>query len=75
MVLVAAMGQRPTGGYLITIDGVYEHNDTLYVDVLEQSPGSGCVSAQVLTAPVFAVLVRQTEQLVAFATRTAINNC
>ena len=55
MVLVAAMGQRSTGGFSISIEGVYETGGDLYVDVLEQSPGLGCLTTQAITAPIAGV--------------------
>lgn len=55
MVIVAAMGRRSTGGYAIRIESVRAAADSLYVTVVEVSPGAGCLTTQALTAPVTAV--------------------
>ena len=75
MVLVAAMGSRPTGGYVISIEGAYTSDGALYVDVLERSPGVGCLSAQVMTFPVTAVRVRVHAGSVRFVTREESGPC
>jgi hypothetical protein len=38
MVLVAAMGSRPSGGFYIQVAGVYRQGADLYVRVREVSP-------------------------------------
>jgi hypothetical protein len=40
MIIVAALGMRPTGGYAITVDTAYERGDKLEVIVRSISPGS-----------------------------------
>ena len=69
MVLVAGMGRRPTGGYVISVEGVYTSGGELYVDVLERSPGVGCLSTQAITTPVTAVRVPAHPEPVHFLTR------
>lgn len=59
MVIVAAMGRRPTGGYAISIEDVRATEDVLYVTVVETSPGAGCMTTQALTAPVAVVTVER----------------
>ncbi len=75
MVIVAAMGSRPTGGYTISIEGVYTSGGELYVDVLERSPGLGCFSTQVITAPVTAVRLGAHAEPVHFVTRQESGPC
>jgi hypothetical protein len=74
-VVVAAMGTRTSGGYAITIEGVYEDEGQLYVVVKERSPGTNCVLTQALTAPVHAVRVPLRTGTVQFVERTETNNC
>jgi hypothetical protein len=57
MVVLAAMGVRPSTGYSISITGVFRESGRLYVEVLELSPGQDCVTGAALTAPLTAVLV------------------
>lgn len=69
MVVVAAMGTRPTGGYGIRIDGVYGAGDRLYVVVVETSLDSACITTPAITAPVTAVRVARSDQRAAFVNR------
>jgi PrcB C-terminal len=52
MVLLAAMGGRNTGGYSIDMTEAASTADTLYVSVLETSPGTSCITTDALTSPV-----------------------
>lgn len=76
VVVVAAMGTRPTGGYAIRIDSVRYERDTLWVDVTSVSPGPGCVTTQALTAPVAALAVERRPNVTArFVDREEIERC
>jgi hypothetical protein len=57
MVLVVAMGVRSTSGYSITVEGVFENAEGLYVQVLETSPGPNCGVLDAISAPVIAVAI------------------
>lgn len=57
-VVLAAMGQRPTGGYEVAIREVARTEEGLVVAVRETSPGEGCMVTQALTAPAVAVRIR-----------------
>lgn len=74
-VIVAAMGTRSTGGYAIVIEGVYEADNTLYVEVREISPGSNCATTQALTAPVHAVRAPRRGFTVRFVERKETRMC
>jgi len=52
MVVLAAMGTKPDGGYAIAIDEVRKVDDDLSISIVEKSPASGCTVLAVLTAPV-----------------------
>ncbi len=75
MVLVATMGSRNTGGYAIAVEGVFEGPDNLLVRVLESSPGSSCVTPQVLTAPATAVSFARSELAVEFEDAAIVHEC
>ena len=75
MVLVAAMGRRSTAGYRISIEGVYESEGRLFVDVVEVAPGVGCMLAQMVTAPVTAALIRAHDGPVQFMERRQREAC
>jgi hypothetical protein len=45
------VGQRPTGGYAVTIQGAAERAGVLYVRYQERRPRPGELVTQVLTTP------------------------
>ena len=75
MVVVAAMGQRPTGGYGVAVEGVYDSSGELYVEVLEWSPTVGCFTTQAFTAPVAIVVVSARDGPVHFMERKESKDC
>ena len=75
MVIVAAMGRRPTGGYAISIEDVRATEDTLFVTVVETSPGAGCMTNQALTAPVAVVTVERHAGEPVFREREEVQDC
>lgn len=75
MVIVATMGARNTGGYAISVEGVFEDDGRLIVQVLEQSPGSSCLTTQALTAPATAVIAPITDATVEFDEATMVSDC
>ncbi len=75
MVIVAAMGRRSTGGYAISIESVRAPADSLYVTVVEISPGAGCLTTQALTAPVAAVAVERHAGEPVFVEREETHDC
>lgn len=64
MLLVAAMGQRNSGGFSIRIDSVRIANGVARAVVTERSPGNDCVVTGALTQPTDAVLVPRAAQVV-----------
>ena len=75
MVVVAAMGSRPTGGYDIEVESVHREGETLYVVVRETSPGEGCGVTQAFTAPTTAVRVPRVPGDVHFVEKESANDC
>ena len=57
VVVVAATGQRPTGGYEIAIDRVARADSQLTIQVVETAPGPNCVTTGAPTQPVDVVLI------------------
>ena len=57
LVIAAAAGQQPTGGYGVTVSKVSLSGGDLTAEVVEQSPGPNCVTPQVVTQPVDVVVV------------------
>ncbi len=75
MVVVATSGTRPSGGYTIQIEGVFETNGELLVAVLETAPGAGCMTTQSLSAPATAVRVAASSAAVRFLERSETSPC
>lgn len=50
-VIVVFAGNRPTGGYAISVDSVSDTGDARSVSVLIEKPGVGCITTQALTSP------------------------
>jgi hypothetical protein len=51
MVVAVGLGQRPTGGYAVTILGAAERAGVLHVRYQERRPGPGELVTQALTTP------------------------
>lgn len=75
MVVVAALGSRPTGGYGIVITDLETRGTKLEVLVTASSPGSSCFTTQALTQPVVMVRVRAVPGPVAFRERSLVYQC
>lgn len=74
-ILLAAAGEKPTGGYAVTIEAAHLIGDTLHVDVLERSPGQGCMTTQAITYPLAAVTVERVDAEARFHVRRETGDC
>lgn len=75
MLVVATMGLRNTGGYSISIAGIFEGDGAIIVRVLESSPGPTCITTQALTAPATAVSLARSDATVEFQEATNTIDC
>jgi hypothetical protein len=66
MLIVAALGTRPTGGFAVKVRGVATRGDRLEVVVLESCPAQGAMVATALTQPVEVVRVARLSQTPTF---------
>jgi PrcB C-terminal len=57
VVVLVALGQRPTGGYEIGVSRVAQADGQLSIEVVETAPGPNCVTAGAETQPVDVVIV------------------
>ncbi|HEU5304968.1 MAG TPA: protease complex subunit PrcB family protein [Gemmatimonadales bacterium] len=57
VVIVAAAGERPSGGYEIAIDRVAQADGQLTIQVIETAPGPNCITAGGATKPVDVVVL------------------
>lgn len=75
MVVVAALGQRPTGGYDIMIEGAERTADGMVVDLRVTSPASGCPVEAAMTQPVDLGRVPVSDGPVRFRERRVVIAC
>lgn len=75
VVIAAAMGQRPSGGFTIAIDAVFLKGGTVHVVVKSVAPGPNCGVATVMTAPVVAVTIGRAEAPVRFVEQLETTQC
>ena len=75
MLVVAALGTRPTTGYSILIDSAFADGEGLLVQVRTIAPGPRCGTGQALTQPVDVARVPRTEGAVRFRDRPEVHDC
>jgi hypothetical protein len=75
VLVVLAMGGRPTGGYAISADALSQRGADLWLTVVERSPGPGCMVTQATTAPLTVVLVPRTGGQLYLVERKATTEC
>ena len=54
-------GQKPTGGYALSVSKVIDSKDTRTVAITLQAPGEGCIVNQPLTSPYQIIVLPQSE--------------
>ena len=74
-VIVAALGERMTGGYDITVSRIAATNEYLYVEVTSVSPGPRCFTTQALTQPVDMVRIPRQHPPVVFVEKQVKQDC
>ena len=75
VLMVLAMGGRPTGGYSISAEALSRRDADLWLTVLELSPGPGCMVTQATTAPLTVVLLPRTGGQLYLVERKATTDC
>jgi hypothetical protein len=76
MLIVAAMGARPTSGYAIIIEGAYAYDRNYRLEVVVRSvENRNCGAFQVMTAPVDIVRLPKTERAVVFREVEVVPDC
>jgi hypothetical protein len=75
MLLVAAMGERTSGGYTIEVEAAALDGGTLRARLVETSPGPTCATTQAITCPAAAVRVPRHVGAVAFETDEVVLDC
>lgn len=76
MVLIAALGERPTSGYFVTIDDVRAISDGNLAAVVKESvPGPGCGVLEITTTPALALVVPRISGDVTFSSAAQTRRC
>ena len=75
MVVVAALGARPSGGHSIVVESASREGGSVYVTVRSEVPGSGCLLSQALTSPVDVARMPRTDDPVQFRERNVTRAC
>ena len=74
-VLVAALGERNSGGYDIAISRIASSNDFLYAEITSTRPGPRCGTIAALTQPVDLVRIPRQHPPVMFIEKSAETSC
>jgi hypothetical protein len=76
VVIAVAAGQQATGGHGIAVERVTRADQGLAVEVVQSSPGPGCVVTQALTQPVDVVVVAAPDAKTwSFSDRSQVQAC
>jgi hypothetical protein len=75
MVVVAALGPRPSSGFDVIFTGAAEAGDVVTVDVESRTPAPSCVTLPVVTSPVDIARIPRRNGAVTFRTTGIVVNC
>jgi PrcB C-terminal len=75
MVVVAALGERPTGGYSVFIEAASAGPDGIALRIRSVSPASGCGVTLAQTQPVDVARIPRREGPATFAEQREIQDC
>ena len=75
MVVVAALGARPSGGYNVLVKGASGSADVITVRLESTSPGKGCAVLTVQTQPVDVAKIPRSSAYVQFEETATVRNC
>ena len=75
MLVIAALGTRPTTGYGILVDSAFAEGDGLLVRIRTVTPGPRCGTGQALTQPVDVARLTRTQGVVRFRDEPQVHDC
>ena len=75
MVIVAAVGVKPSGGFRVSVGSAREDSGAITVEVTMTSPGPNCIVSGILTSPVAVAKVPMRTGTVKFNVTRRVNNC
>lgn len=75
MLVVAALGERGSGGFSIVVDSARKTAGGVVVVVHVTSPGAGCMNTMAITSPVDVARMPRVDGTVEFRERATVNDC
>ena len=75
MVVVAALGTRPSSGYDVVFTSASEAGEIVTVEVESRAPGAGCVTLTVITSPVDLARIPRRNGAITFRTTPKVTTC
>jgi hypothetical protein len=75
MIVVAALGNRPSEGYDVMLERAVEDSTGIEVEVRVTSPGTGCPVGAAVTQPVDIARIRVSDRPVRFRQRNVVVPC
>jgi len=73
-VLASSIGEKPTGGYTVSVTNIEEFEDNVVVTVVQTIPGPACITTQGVTHPFEFVVIPSVKPIEIFE-RQRINQC
>lgn len=74
-IVLASMGQRSAGGYVVRIDSAGVAGDTVILAVTERSPGPTCGTTAALSSPIALARVMRANATIRFVEKTDASDC
>lgn len=75
MVIAVVMGQKPSGGYSVSLKQLEVGSDSIQFLVDETVPGENCIVTQAITNPYQIIAIDKTEKEIKFVGNTVVNEC
>jgi hypothetical protein len=75
MLVVAALGERSTGGYNIIVESASATGEALTVRIHSTAPGSSCLTTQAQTQPVDIARLPRMQGPVTFVDEASVSDC
>lgn len=75
VIILVALGQKTSGGHTIKVNSVIESKDNTIVNILNTSPGKGCMTTEAITYPYQIVQIEKPKNTVQFSTIGKVIDC
>ncbi len=74
-VILAAFGTKNTGGFSISVDNILKYRRYYKVNIIETSPGSNCITNQMVTSPFQVIKVKKLLREIKFNIKKITADC